>query len=161
MPYVYAIVREHIFQDDFRRDVIQEVFAQVFLHISEYDPRKGEFRPWLRRLTINRCLMFLRDRKPSFQYEPLENCLEPSTQEQETLSDEGLDPNKIKHLLKTMPEGYRRVFQLVVLEGYTHEEVAGIMEISSKSSRSQLSRARKWLRKHITENKLSVRYGYL
>ena len=160
IPYVYTLVREHIYQEDFRKDIIQEIFAQVFLNIGKFDPEKGEFRPWLRRLAINQCLMFLRDRKADFDYETLENYQELIDAPDLFHSKDGLDPNKIKALVKEMPEGYGKVFQLVVLEGYTHEEVGEIMEISPKSSRSQLTRARKWLRNYMKENKLTVRYGY-
>ena len=88
----------------------------------------------------------------------------PIDSETQQLSDDSmnlhnLSDKEIEEFLKDMPEGYRQVFMLVVMDGYSHKEVGELLNISTVSSRSQLSRAKKWLQENLNRNKLKLLAG--
>ncbi len=152
LPYVFTIVKGYVGDQDLRKDLLQEVFAQVFLHIGAFDQEKGEFRYWLRKVTVNRCLMFVREKRHQWDCENIDAVL-PESDLQEQMNLDHLDPDASEQVLSRMPQGYRNVFSLVVLEGYSHDEVGQKLGISAETSRSQLARSKKWLREYLLTNK--------
>lgn len=159
LPYVFTIVKGYTENPDSRKDLIQEIFAKVFLNIKKFDAEKGEFKFWLRKVTVNHCLMFLRDKKKHFEMEDLES-VSTSSNLKESINLSHLDPNITDQLLSKMPDGYRKVFSLVVFEGYSHDEVGEKLGISTETSRSQLSRSKKWLRHFLSNNKTLMNNGF-
>lgn len=143
--YVYSITKRYVSNPSDHPDIIQEIFARVFLSIETFDPTKGEFKPWLRRLTINQCMQHYRQGKSPQQHVSLEVVSNHSTVENDDLTKK-----EIAAYLQRMPEGYRQIFMLVVMDGYSHKEVADLLAISAETSRSQLSRAKKWLKAHLS-----------
>lgn len=156
--YVYAIVRRYVADESDHQDVIQEIFARLFLSIDSFDENKGEFKFWLRRITINQCIKHYHRHKDSAQVDPLETAanLQSDTREKaSTLSEED-----ILLFLAGMPEGYKQVFMLVVMDEYSHREVGEMLNISAETSRSQLHRAKKWIRENRSTHDLtSLAYG--
>lgn len=80
----------------------------------------------------------------------LDKIEEPNEDLEDNLTQ--LSKSDIEGLLARMPEGYRQVFMLVGIEGFSHQEVGELLEISPETSRSQLSRARTWLKKHLVDS---------
>ncbi|MCB0546015.1 MAG: RNA polymerase sigma factor [Phaeodactylibacter sp.] len=156
IPYVYTVVQRHLSNNSDVPDVIQEIFARVFLSIHTFDAKKGEFKSWLRRLAINQCYQYYRKENFVQLHVELDNAHEVA--DDELLLGE-LTKEEIEELLDNMPDGYRRVFLLVIIDEYTHEEVGELLGISADSSRSQLSRAKKWLRKHTPPTIKSLANG--
>lgn len=158
--YVYSVVRRYVFQEEDRQDLVQEVFARVFVNIKKYNPRRGEFKVWLRRVTVNECLMFLRNTKKMSFLAPVElkehiattDLVESNELERITKAD-------IEKLLSQMPEGYRVVFMLSVIDQYDHGEISKLLGIKPETSRSQLARGRKWIRKMIINQENINAYG--
>lgn len=157
LPYVYTVVSDYTSNSDFKKDLIQEIFAKIFMKLNTYDSSKGEFKPWLRRVAVNQCLMFLRDKLKHFKYDDLEGMYEGMT---EPTKDNFIElyENKspVQLLLNKMPNGYRIVFSLVELEGYSHKEVGAQLGISADASRSQLAKAKKWLRTYFKNNNIKL-----
>lgn len=149
-PYVYAVVRRYIPDANEHKDVMQETFARVFLSIHNFDESKGDFKPWLRRIAINQCMQHFRKNKKQAAVVQLNMAAEPQEDLETQLT--GLTKQDIEHLLSNMPEGYRQVFMLVAMDGYTHKEVAELLDISPETSRSQFLRARNWLKKNLINN---------
>lgn len=149
--YVYAIVKRYVPNESDHQDIIQEIFARVYLSIDSFDENKGEFKFWLRRLTINQCLQSYRKKKSQGVFVSLDMVTEADSSVEEGWTD--LTPAEIESYLSKMPEGYRQIFMLIVIDGYTHKEVGKLLRISATTSRSQLLRAKKWLRKNLLENK--------
>ncbi len=145
--YVYTIVRRYVSEEREHPDVIQEIFARVFLKIDSYDASRGDFKFWLRRLAINQCLQVYRKQHPSQNSVSLDQISEVELGVGEMLTE--LSKEEIEGFLQQMPEGYREIFLLIVIEEYSHKEVAKLLGISLETSRSQLSRAKKWLRAHL------------
>lgn len=123
-------------------DTMQEAFLSAFQRIADY---RGEvsFGAWLRRIVVNRAIDELRKRKAWLVQ--LEKVPEMREAEAETEDFSALRVETVKRAVAQLPDGYRIVFSLHVFEGYDHEEIAQIMNISEAASRSQLCRARKRL----------------
>jgi RNA polymerase sigma-70 factor (ECF subfamily) len=156
LPYVFTIVKDYTENPDNRKDLVQEIFAKLFLNIQSFDPMRGEFKFWLRKIAVNQCLMFIRDKKQHYEFEDLDN-LPKSNELQEDMDLSHLEPSKTEKILNLMPQGYRQVFSLVALEGYSHLEVSQELGISAETSRSQYLRARQWLQQHyFTNNQMSL-----
>jgi RNA polymerase sigma factor (sigma-70 family) len=122
-------------------DVMQEAFLKAFKKIEMY---KGEvsFGAWLKKIVINRSLDQLKKRKVKFE-EVNERTTQISDYQMETKE---VDLNSIKTAIQKLPDGYRVVLSLYLIEGYDHEEISGILEISNSSSRTQLLRAKNKLK---------------
>jgi RNA polymerase sigma factor (sigma-70 family) len=125
-------------------DLMQESFLSAFRKIDTY---KGNvsFGAWLRRIVINKSIDYLRRKKIKLA-ELNENHFE--IKEKEPLNDFEYSDNmikKIKEAMKKLPDGYRIVLSLCMIEGYDHREVGEILNINESTSRSQLARARKRL----------------
>ena len=143
-PFVFAIIKNYFQNQEERKDMLQEVFVQVFASIHRFDPAKGAFKPWLSKLTVNQCAMHLRKRSRLHIAFSIEEIEEASTEDIAVL--ETLDRGRLEQLLLVMPEGYRTVFLLSVVDGYTHKEIAKLLSIKEQTSRSQLARALKWIK---------------
>jgi len=149
-PYAYSIIRRYIFSTNDHKDVLQEVFARLFLSLHTFDQSK-DFKPWLRRLVVNQCIQHLRTNRKSASVISLDNTEGPNEDLEADLTK--LSKSDIEGLLARMPEGYRQVFMLLAIEGYSHQEVGELLEISPETSRSQFLRARTWLKKHLVDSK--------
>jgi RNA polymerase sigma-70 factor (ECF subfamily) len=149
-PYAFAIVRRYISASNDHKDILQEIFARLFLSLDTFDKSK-EFKPWFRRIVINQCMQHLRKNRKDSVVIPLNNTTE---EPKENLEHEltMLSKADIEYLLSQMPEGYRQIFMLVAIDDYTHKEAGELLDISPETSRSQFFRARKWLKKHLTNN---------
>ena len=156
--YVYTVVQRYVENSSDWKDVIQEIYARVFLYIDSFDPKKGDFKFWLRRMTINQCFKHHRRGKSPKFHLPIESVEEPSTNRVEQELTE-LSKEDIEIFLNKMPEGYREIFMLVAIDEYTHKEVGELLEITPETSRSQYSRAKNWLRKNVFDNKKKVLTG--
>ena len=130
-------------------DVMQEAFLKAFSRIESY---KGEvsFGAWLKRIVVNRSLDYLKKRKVQ-----LEEINERTTQVPEfQMSTQEIDVNKLKKSIQRLPDGYRIVLSLYLIEGYDHEEISQITGISNSASRTQLLRAKNKLREFLKEEEI-------
>jgi len=137
---------------------MQEVYANIFNSLDKYDDSKGSFKNWIARITVNQCITFLRKSKKLSLFVPL------NEKHKEYSSSDDLHLNNFKteelnDMLKNMPTGYRTVFLLSVIDGYSHKEISKLLGISRETSRSQLSRAITWIRKNILEESKTYIYG--
>jgi len=156
-PYVYTIIKSYIYETELRKDAMQEIFSQIFLTIDKYDPDKGAFKAWISKITVYQCIAILRKRKTLNLFVPLEDKHHEMSQLEIQL--DSLSKNDIEKLLVKMPDGYRTIFLLYVIDEYKHKEIAELLDISAETSRSQLSRAIRWIKnKHIV-NRKNLTYG--
>ncbi|MFO7862405.1 MAG: RNA polymerase sigma factor [Salinivirgaceae bacterium] len=128
-------------------DIMQEAFLTAFEKLETY---KGEvpIGAWLRRIAVNRSLDALRKRKLDFE---VQDEIKDEPVEQETEPDTNIDIQTIKKCIGQLPDNYRTVLTLYLIEGYDHEEISTILKISNSTSRSQYARARKKLQTFIRE----------
>lgn len=152
--YVYAIVVRYISNSSDHQDVVQEIFARVFLKIDSYDEAKGEFKFWLRKLTINQCIKHFHKTKPNLNIVPIDSkALGQADLGKDTSA---MTRAELLEYLSAMPSGYKEIFMLVIIDEYTHKEVGEMLNISPETSRSQLHRAKKWLKDNLSNDTLKL-----
>jgi RNA polymerase sigma factor (sigma-70 family) len=134
-------------------EVMIDGFMRAFDRISQFK-EEGSFEGWLRRIMVTESLMFLRRTKAWRQEIALD---EVTTEPDYEWADNALEVDDLLRLLGQLPDGYRTVFNLYAIEGYTHQEIAYELGISEGTSKSQLSRARLWLQTNLV--KLENEYG--
>jgi len=136
-------------------DVMQEAFLSAFEKIETYSGTVS-FGAWLKKIVINRSLDALGKRKAVFEDIESHTGIRDDGPE-DSLRNEEIDIQigAVKEAIEKLPDGYRVILSLYLLEGYDHDEIAEIMKISSSTSRSQLSRAKQKL---ISELKKSANY---
>lgn len=152
-PKMYGVCLRYAGNAEEAEDILQESFIKVFKKIGSYRG-EGSFEGWIRRIFVNTAIEHFRKK----------TYLQPIT-EQEESSVEGnylsvldnLAEKDIVNLVQQLSPGYRTVFNMYVVEGYTHRQIAEILGISEGTSKSQLSRAKIILqdlvRKHIDKRK--------
>jgi len=146
-PQVMAIARRYSRDDAIAQDYMQECFVVLFEKLKKYDASKGNFEPWLYRLCVNQILQLIRKSNRKINFEELPADLkEPEIQENEK---DLLDHEVLLAVIRELPDGYREVFNLSVLDNWSHKEISLALKITESSSRSQLARAKSWLRQKL------------
>ncbi|WP_344924991.1 RNA polymerase sigma factor [Aquimarina addita] len=132
-------------------DTLQDAFITIFDKIAQYKG-KGSFEGWIKRITINTALQKFRKQKvfEIISEEQIEE-VEVEVQEDEISLDFLLE------IVQQLPDRYRLVFTLYVLDGYSHKEIAGMLTISIGTSKSNLARARNILKEKIETNQEQLR----
>lgn len=159
--YVLSIVRSYIQDEGLHRDLVQDSFAQTFSKLASFDAEKGDFKFWLRKVTVNQCLMYIRKTNKFSNVIPIESYQEVAGDQQNSSRQylEQLSETDIRQLLKEMPEGYKTVFLLIAIDDFKHEEVADLLDITPATSRSQYLKARRWIQQHIMTTNNAEKYG--
>jgi RNA polymerase sigma-70 factor (ECF subfamily) len=139
--------------DDFEAEEIMiEGFVKVFEKIDTFK-LEGSFEGWIRRVMVNEALMYLRRTKNAKLEMSYDNILyEPEPEQFSTQ----LEVDDLMKLIETLPIGYRTVFNLYAIEGYSHAEIAESLGITERTSKSQLSRARVILQNAIAQQTSTV-----
>jgi len=128
-------------------DMLQEGFVRIFNNIHQFK-FEGSFEGWMRRIVVNVALKSLQKKKLKFS-EIKDNSVDtPSIQ---AYAYNHLGEEELLKLINNLPDGYRIVFNLAVIEGYSHEEIAKMLNVQPSTSRSQLVKARKMLQSQILE----------
>lgn len=156
--YIFAIVKNYIRDEEYRKDIMQETYAAIFSSIKSYDEKKGDFKSWIARIAVFNCIAFIR-KNSKMQFDYTLTAVEEIT-ENDYLRFYELSKSEIEDILKEMPLGYKTIFLLSVIDEYTHKEIAELLNITTETSRSQLMRGIHWIKKNIsltTSNKLA--YG--
>lgn len=132
-------------------DMLQEGFMRVFADLKDYRG-EGSLEGWIRRVIVRAALRWLHKRR-LFDYADLEPealGFEPEDTSSDLLPAD--DGKLIAQSMQQLPPGYRTVLNLFAIEGYSHEEIAGLLQISAGTSRSQLSKARTLLKKMLEQH---------
>lgn len=132
-------------------DNMQDAFVTIFSKISQYK-NKGSFEGWLKRITINTALQ--RYREKSVFGIINEDIIEDTVLE---IDDEGLSIDYLLQIIQELPNRYRLVFNLYVLDDYSHKEIAEMLNITIGTSKSNLARAREGLKSKIENYKATER----
>lgn len=120
-------------------DLLQESFTEAFHSLGTFR-FDSAFGAWLKRITINKCINALKKRKANLIL--VETLPDPGIENDPQADTPGLSVERVQRAMEQLPEGYRVVFSLYLLEGYDHAEISQIMGISEATSKSQYSRAR-------------------
>lgn len=145
-PKMYAVSLRYTHQDQDAQDVLQEAFIRIYKNLKQFK-FNGSFEGWCRRIVTNTAIEALRKKG---------RMKENST---EVLPDLPVDPisfEKLKYddlmkLVRALPDGYRSVFNLYVIDGFSHREIGEMLGVTESTSKTQLYKARLALQKKVLE----------
>jgi len=148
---MYNVGYRIVGDEDDAEDVLQEAFISAFRNIDSY---RGDstFGAWLKRIVVNKAINILNKRK--FESIPEDDRWDVAEEEASVEYGDELTVERVKRAIVALPDGYRTVLSLYLLEGYDHQEIAEIMNISESTSKSQLNRAKAKLREALGKLKV-------
>lgn len=147
-PKFFALCLRYMKSTDDAEDVLQEGMVKIFTKLPEYSGT-GSFEGWMRRIIVNTCLDQIRkNQKLKFDVS--------IDKEEYKLSMnahilENMSANELIEEIKKMPPGYRVVFNMFAIEGYSHQEIAEKLGVKESTSKSQYLRARAYLKERISK----------
>lgn len=142
LPYLNSICRRYLPHFSNRNDALQEAFINIFTKIEQFDNERGEFKSWATKITINACLQHHKKLKSRKEIEL------SATEYQIPISPDIIDRLSNEEVLKVlakMPTDYFQVFNLFIVDGFSHDEISRMLDIKSSLSRKRLARAREWI----------------
>mgnify|MGYP003537577990 FL=1 len=146
-PKMLSICRRYFADIYLAEDAMIQAFLKVFLKLNTYDAN-GSFEGWIKRIVVNECIDQLRKSKLETVFEELEVVSETHTD-----IDTIYDADQIQYHIDTLPVGCKMVFNLYAIEGFKHQEIAEMLNISVGTSKSQLAYARNQLAKALNKDK--------
>ena len=147
-PKMLSVCRQYIKDIHHAEDVMITAFMKVFTNIKKFE-HKGSFEGWIRRIMINECIDYIRVKKNNFNHQNIEETVLPI----DFIEEQDFSTDDIQLMIDNLPEGCKMVFNLYVIEGYKHNEIAKMLKISEGTSKSQLAHARKLLQEQINKLK--------
>lgn len=146
-PLMYSVCRRYVIELQEAEDVLVCGFTKVFSKIDQFSG-DGSFEGWVRRIMVNESLTYLRRNKSMFLEVEIEKAeREPDYQQ---LHNQ-LEVEDLHKMIDLLPTGYKTVFNLYAIEGFSHKEIADKLGVSENTSKSQLSRARAHLQKMLIQ----------
>ena len=152
-PQMFTICLRYVKEISEAEDVLITGFMKVFDKIHTYSG-EGSLGGWIRRIMINESLGYLRRNKTMYlqvEMEAVER--QPNLQ----LINDHLQTEDLLKMVAALPLGYRTVFNLYAIEGYSHKEISKLLGISENTSKSQLSRARGLLQQRLLESESEIK----
>jgi len=134
------------------QDIFQEGFVIIFNKINQYN-FSGSFEGWIKKIMVNLCLE--KYRKKTIYNHTIDEEVINIEEDDSDDSEFDFDYNILLEIIQTLSTQYRQVFNLYIIEGYSHQEIAQLLNISIGTSKSNLSRARSILKDKLTEYKAS------
>ena len=150
-PKMYAVCLRYSNSTETAQDLLQEGFIKIFRNLNKFRG-EGSFEGWVRRIFVNTSIEYYRKKANLFSISDKDDLMA----EDNSLS--ALDRLAEKDIIKLVQElspGYRTVFNLYAIEGYSHKEIGIMLNISEGTSKSQLARAKGVLKKMV-ENRLNI-----
>jgi RNA polymerase sigma-70 factor (ECF subfamily) len=130
-------------------DVLQEVFVKIYNNVHTYH-HDGSFEGWLRRIAVNTSITHYRKNLKHAYQEDVDDLVKSKNDPIE-VEDLEFTAEEMMHCINKLPTGYKTVFNLYVIEGFMHKEIADMLEIDVNTSKSQLSRAKTYLQRELAE----------
>lgn len=149
---MYNLCLAYSSSDDDAKDVMQDGFVKVFTSLKQYSGN-GSLEGWVRKIIVNTAIDFYRKKRKEVRNISIEHAHDLAFDESVI---NALNAKHLIDLIRKLPEGANLIFNLYVVEGYNHEEIAKKLDISIGTSKSQLSRAKSLLKEYI-ENFSSVK----
>jgi RNA polymerase sigma-70 factor (ECF subfamily) len=149
-PSMMALCRRYIPDEEDAKDVLQEGFLKIFIEIGQYSG-KGSFGGWIRRIFVNTSLDYMRKKNRLKQKELLAD-LETGYYENVPAPDMAdITADDLMRCISELPDARRAVFNLFAVEGFSHKEIAVLLNIPESTSRSLFFRARQSLQEKVTQ----------
>ena len=147
-PRMFPLCIRYVKDRSLAEDILQDGFITLFTRIDTYKA-DGSFEGWARRIFVTTALMYLRKKDALKMSDALDTA---RGMKAETVSQmQNIGYKELMELVMTLPAGFRTVFNMYAIEGYSHKESAQMLGITETTSRTQFSRARAWLQNKIKE----------
>ena len=147
-PRMFPVCMRYIGDRTLAEDILQDGFVTLFTHLKSYKG-DGSFEGWARKIFVTTALMNLRKKDALKMSEELEMVRSMKTDTTSQIQNIGY--KELMNLVMSLPPGFRTVFNMYAVEGYSHKEIGDMLGISETTSRTQYSRARAWLQNKIKE----------
>lgn len=147
-PMLMGVCLRYASNKEEAEDFLQEGFIKIYANLYQYRPI-GSFSSWLRKVVVNVALQKLRRKKTPFADVEIDRIADAVESTEDIFSQFGA--KMLIRLIQQLPDGYRTVFNMYVIEGYSHKEIAAQLGINEATSKSQLSRAKAALRKMLEQ----------
>ena len=131
---------------DSAKDILQEAFIKIFRNIDSYN-NKGSLKGWIKRIITNTAIDNYRKKNNESQFISIDKIDQPFSEDEYLTSI--INTEDIICQVKRLPDGARMIFQLHAIEGYSHKEIADLLNISEGTSKSQINRAKQLLQQWI------------
>jgi RNA polymerase sigma-70 factor (ECF subfamily) len=142
-----TICRRYFSDQSLAEDALQEGFIRIFKKLDQFK-FEGSFEGWMKRIVVNICLRKLQKEAKRYDWRELEKSeIKPI----KPIAESGIYEEELLKLLESLPHGYRTVFNLYAIDGFSHKEIGKKLNITDSTSRSQLVKARKMLQKLLEE----------
>ena len=151
-PTMFTVCLKYMGNEDDAQDVLQDGFIKVFLKLPDFK-NEGSLDGWVRRIFVNTCLDNIRKKqktKSNIEISEVTNSLGFLDVELQNL-----ELQELMSLIQSMPKGYKRVFSMFAIEGYSHKQIAEELGINENTSKSQFLRARSFLRERLQKLELN------
>ncbi|MGA3013223.1 MAG: sigma-70 family RNA polymerase sigma factor [Bacteroidales bacterium] len=161
-PWLLGVCLSYIGNHDDAEDVLHDGFVKIISNIEKFKRRQpGSLEAWMRRIMVNTALSFLRDhRKEKMTVDFHQDmAIRDETDDESLFDNYNYSRDQLMSFICELPEGYRTVFNLFVMENYSHKEIAYLLGISENTSKSQLLKARRFLKKCLEEHKNEIKYA--
>ena len=149
-PKMYGICLRYAANTEDAKDILQDGFVKVFINLSKFKAA-GSFEGWMRRIFVNTAIEHYRRKN---QLYAISENQEENIPNQDISALDELAAEDIIKLISELPNGYRTVFNLFAVEGYSHKEIAALFSISEENSRIKLNRARQKLKKILMQKRV-------
>lgn len=148
-PKMFAVCLRYMDSRDDAEDILQDGFVTLFTRLDTYSG-EGSFEGWARKIFVNTALMSLRKNDALKMSDDLETAWD--VRSDVTTQIQNIGYKELTRMISSLPAGYRTVFNMYVIEGYSHKEISEELGISEATSRSQLMRARTMLQEKIKDS---------
>ncbi|MDY0287028.1 MAG: RNA polymerase sigma factor [Bacteroidales bacterium] len=148
---MYNVCVRFMHDNEGAKDMLQDAFSYAFSKIHSFR-FESSFGSWLKRIAINTCISEIRKRKADLQF--FEDMNYFDNQEEERIDERLISVDGIKEAMKTLPEGSRIIFNMYLLEGLDHGEIAGFLGINEATSRSQYMRAKTKVKEYLMHHEI-------
>jgi RNA polymerase sigma factor (sigma-70 family) len=145
---LFRLCYRYVREQQEAEDILCKGFHKVFTHINSFEYRGADsLQKWMRRIMVNEALMYLRKHKFEMVSDDEAQAIPSGTR-----SDSAVEAEDLYNMVRALPVGYRTVFNLFAIEGYSHQEIAEQLGIAEGTSKSQLSKARAMLQEMLSQN---------
>jgi RNA polymerase sigma-70 factor (ECF subfamily) len=145
-----GVCRQYITDIHFAEDVMVCGFLKVFTHLHTFK-FKGSFEGWIRRIMIRESISYLRKQ----QFVVYDDAVYEKQEHQTNVQTTDLDTEHIQRLIDALPQGYKMVFVLYTVEGYKHQEIAKMLDITESTSKTQLLKGRRLLQEQLKKQNIT------
>lgn len=146
--YLFGVCKRYVWDEEEAKDVVQDSFVAIFNNINDFRSDAASIKAWARQITINAALQRIRK-----SYRTKEVLLENNIDNRDEMPDiyGKLGVEEIMNLLSQLPQMYNQVFNMYVIDGFSHKEISDTLGMQESSSRAILTRAKKMMRDKIFE----------